>query len=120
MSVCSVLYSKEPRQPCCDLGAIIGAIAKGAGGKSYGPVGKLTNTEVKQAKAKEKAWRLQDGGNMYMEVSPKGEKRWYLKYRYQGKEKRLSLGVFSAVSLKDAREGADKARGLLANGIDPL
>ena len=53
------------------------------------------------------------------EVAPKGGKWWRLKYRVGGKEKRLSLGVYPDVSLKDARERRDEARKLLANDVDP-
>ena len=56
---------------------------------------------------------------MYLEISPTGGKWWRLKYRFDGKEKRLSLGVYPDVSLKDARERRDDARKLLANEIDP-
>ena len=60
-----------------------------------------------------------DGGGLYLEVSPAGGKWWRLKYRFAGKEKRISLGVFPDVSLKDARDRKDEARRLLANDIDP-
>jgi len=52
-------------------------------------------------------------------VSPSGGKWWRLKYRFGGKEKRLSLGVFPDVTLADARERRDEARKLLAEGVDP-
>ncbi|TVS19584.1 MAG: DUF4102 domain-containing protein, partial [Gammaproteobacteria bacterium] len=48
-----------------------------------------------------------------------GGKWWRLKYRFGGKEKRLSLGVYPEISLKDARERRDEARKLLANEVDP-
>jgi hypothetical protein len=79
----------------------------------------LTVTAVKNAKASGKTQRLFDGGGLYLEVSPNGGKWWRFKYRFAGKEKRISLGVFPDVSLKDARERKDEARRLLANGIDP-
>lgn len=60
-----------------------------------------------------------DGCGMYLEISPAGGKWWRLKYRYDGKEKRLSLGVYPDVSLKDARQRRDDARKLLADGVDP-
>ena len=60
-----------------------------------------------------------DGGGLYIEIAPRGGKWWRLKYRFTGKEKRLSLGVYPDVSLKDARERRNEARKLLANGIDP-
>ncbi len=79
----------------------------------------LTDTKVRKIKPTEKTQRLFDGGGLYLEVSPKGGKWWRLKYRFGGKEKRLSLGVYPEVSLKDARGRRDEARKLLANEIDP-
>ncbi len=79
----------------------------------------LTDTAIRNAKPAKKAKKLFDGGGMYLEVAPSGGKWWRLKYRFGGKEKRLSLGVYPDVSLKDARERRDEARKLLANGIDP-
>lgn len=79
----------------------------------------LTATTVRNAKPGEKIKKLFDGGGLYLEVSPRGGKWWRLKYRFGGKEKRLSLGVYPDVSLKDARKRRDEARKLLANDIDP-
>ncbi|TQE99653.1 MAG: DUF4102 domain-containing protein [Spiribacter salinus] len=79
----------------------------------------LTDTAIRNAKPAKKARKLFDGGGLYLEVAPSGGKWWRLKYRYGGKEKRLSLGVYPDVSLKDARERRDEARKLLANDIDP-
>jgi Arm DNA-binding domain len=52
-------------------------------------------------------------------MSPAGEKWWSLKYRFGGKEKHLSLGVFPNISLKVARERREEIRNLVANGIGP-
>jgi len=87
----------------------------------------LTDTAIKNAKpgvnpkgiATTKPYKMPDGGGMYLEVAPSGGKWWRFKYRYDGKEKRLSLGVYPDVSLKDARQRRDDARKLLANDIDP-
>jgi hypothetical protein len=95
----------------------------------------LTDRAIRNAKPADKAIRLFDGGEMYLEVAPSGGKWWRFKYRYGGKEKRLSLGVYPAVPLasrteknketgkhltiKGARELRDEARALLASGIDP-
>ena len=57
--------------------------------------------------------RLFDERGLYLEVSPAGGKWWRLKYRFGGKEKRLSLGVYPDVSLKDARDRRDDARKLI-------
>jgi len=79
----------------------------------------LTNTAIRNAKPDDKPKRLFDGGGLYLEVAPSGGKWWRFKYRFGGKEKRLSLGVYPDVSLKDARDRRDAARKLLADGIDP-
>ena len=79
----------------------------------------LTDTFIRNAKPGEKPLRHFDGRGLYLEISPTGGKWWRLKYRFDGKEKRLSLGVYPDVSLKDARERRDDARKLLANEIDP-
>ena len=79
----------------------------------------LTNTAIKALKPLSKTKRYFDGKGMYLEVSPKGSKCWRLKYRVNGKEKRISLGVYPEVSLKEARDKCDEARRMLAKGIDP-
>ncbi len=79
----------------------------------------LTAIEVRNARPAEKTRKMFDGGGMYLEVSPSGGKWWRLKYRFDGKEKRLSLGVYPDISLKEARERRTEARKLLANGVDP-
>jgi integrase len=79
----------------------------------------LTDTSIRNAKPAAKAIKLFDGAGLYVEVAPAGGKWWRLKYRFDGKEKRLSLGVYPDVSLKDARERRDTARKLLASGVDP-
>jgi len=63
--------------------------------------------------------KLFDERGLYLEVSPSGGKWWRLKYRFDGKEKRLSLGVYPDVGLKDARARRDSARRLLSEGVDP-
>lgn len=80
---------------------------------------KLTDTKIRKSKAESKAYKLSDGGGMYLEVMPSGSKYWRLKYRFNGKEKRLAFGVYPDVSLALARERMFEARKLLANGIDP-
>jgi len=80
---------------------------------------KLTATAVRNAKPQEKTYRLADGGGMYLEVTPAGGRYWRLKYRHAGKEKRLALGVYPAITLAQAREARDAARQLIAQGIDP-
>ncbi|KGF72844.1 integrase [Neosynechococcus sphagnicola sy1] len=79
----------------------------------------LTDTEIRNAQPSEKPRRLYDSGGLYLEVSPQGKKGWRLKYRFGGKEKRISLGIYPDVSLKEARTRRDAARATLAAGIDP-
>ena len=79
----------------------------------------LNNTQIKNAKAKEKQYRLSDGNGLYLEITPKGSKRWRWRYRYARKEKMLSLGLYPAVSLKQARERAEDMRRQLGEGLDP-
>ena len=79
----------------------------------------LTNILIKNIKSKPKPFKLFDSGGLYLLVTPKGNKWWRLKYYYQNKELLLSLGVYSAISLKEARNRRDEAKGLLAKGINP-
>lgn len=79
----------------------------------------LTDKEIKSLKPKEKTYRKFDGGGLHIEVSPQGQKWWRLKYRFDGKEKRISLGVYPAVSLSKARKGRELLKEQIAQGIDP-
>ncbi len=79
----------------------------------------LTDSAVRNAKPTEKTRKMFDGGGLYLEVTPRGGKWWRLKYRFGGKEKRISLGTYPDVSLKEARGGRTEARNHLKNGIDP-
>ncbi|MBK7135407.1 MAG: integrase arm-type DNA-binding domain-containing protein [Rhodocyclales bacterium] len=79
----------------------------------------LTDTAIRNAKPGKKPLKLFDDRGLYLEISPSGGKWWRLKYRFDGKEKRLSLGIYKDVGLKEARERRDEARKLLANGVDP-
>ncbi len=79
----------------------------------------LTDTGIRKTKPGPKASRLFDGGGLYLQVSPAGAKLWRFKYRFNGKEKLLALGVYPAVTLASARDRRDQARKLLAEGIDP-
>lgn len=63
--------------------------------------------------------RFTDSGGLYLEVAPNGSKRWFWKYKFAGKEKRLALGSYPSTGLKDARLARDVARGQVAAGTDP-
>jgi ribosomal protein L7/L12 len=79
----------------------------------------LTDTAARQAKAKDKQYKLADEKGMFLLVKPKGQKYWRLKYRFAGKEKLLAIGVYPEISLKEARTLRDRAREQLRKGIDP-
>jgi len=79
----------------------------------------LTDIAIRNAKPTEKIQRLFDGSGLYIEISPKGGKWWRFRYYFAGKEKRISLGVYPEVSLKEARVSVDSARKLLRGGVDP-
>ena len=79
----------------------------------------LTDAAIRAAKPGEKARKLFDGEGLYLEVSPAGGKWWRLKYRWAGREKRLSLGTYPDVTLLEARRRRDEAKRTLAAGNDP-
>ena len=79
----------------------------------------LTDTAIRKAKYPQEKNKLFDGGGLYIELSPAGGKWWRLKYRFDGKEKRISLGTYPDTSLASARAKRDEARKLLAVGVDP-
>ncbi|WP_202806402.1 tyrosine-type recombinase/integrase [Fibrisoma limi] len=72
------------------------------------------------AKPKPKPYKLADGEGLYLEVTPYGTKFWRLKYRLQGKEKRISIGAYPAVSVADARKAKDEIKRDIKAGIDPV
>jgi integrase len=80
----------------------------------------LTDTAARQAKPKEKAYKLADGAGLYLLIQPGGAKYWRLKYRILGREKVLALGVYPEVTLAQARAKRDDARKMIANGTDPV
>lgn len=79
----------------------------------------LTDTAVRNRKPGAKPAKLFDERGLFLLVTPAGGKWWRLRYKFDGKEKLLSLGVYPDVGLKDARTRRDDARKLLADGIDP-
>jgi hypothetical protein len=79
----------------------------------------LTDPKIKQAQPKGKPYRLSDARGLYIEVQPNGSKYWRLKYRIAGREKRLAIGVYPRVTLKQARKACGIAKDQLEQGIDP-
>lgn len=80
----------------------------------------LSDTKIRTAKPRERAYKLFDGGGLYLKVDPSGSKYWRLKYRLAGKEKTLALGVYPGIPLSDARAERDRWRKVLAQGQDPV
>jgi integrase len=79
----------------------------------------LTDVRIRQAKAETKPLKLFDERGLFLLVTPTGGKWWRLKYRFEGKEKLVSLGTYPDTTLSAARGKRDDARRLLAQGIDP-
>ncbi|PZO71582.1 MAG: integrase [Pelagerythrobacter marensis] len=79
----------------------------------------LTDKAVKAAAAKDKPYKIADRQGLFLHVSPKAHKTWRYKYRFDGKEQALGLGVYPDVSLAAAREARDDARKILRSGRDP-
>jgi len=78
----------------------------------------LTDTMVRNAKPREKPYKLSDSKGLYLQVEPSGSKLWRLKYRFNGTERRLPFGIYPEVSLSRARERQIEARRVLDEGID--
>ncbi len=82
----------------------------------------LTDATCRAAKCPldKKRARFADAGGLYLEVSVSGSKRWFLKYRKEGKETRLALGGYPEVTLADARQKRGEAKALKSKGVDPI
>lgn len=81
--------------------------------------GRLTDLAVKNARARDRAYKKGDGRGLCLLVQPNGAKWWRFRYRWAGKEQMLSLGTYPDTSLADARKEREKARQDLANDINP-
>lgn len=80
----------------------------------------LKPAEIVALPPKEKAYKVSFGGAPYLLVSPEGHKYWRYKYRFGGREKNYSIGVFPDVSLRQAMQTRDDAKELLRTGVDPV
>ena len=80
----------------------------------------LTDIKIKSLKAQAKPYKVFDGQGLYLEVTPAGGKKWRLRYLFEGKDKRITLGNYPVVGLKEAREKAFEQRKVLDQGKDPL
>lgn len=79
----------------------------------------MSEIKARNAKPRANAYKIFDGGGLYLFVTPSGGKLWHFKYRFDGKEKKLTFGSYPEISLLDARQRRDEARRQLANAIDP-
>ena len=80
----------------------------------------ISDTTIKAAKPlPDKSYKLSDEKGLHILINPNGSKYFRLKYRFAGKEKTLSLGVYPETTLKQAREKRDIARKQIADGVDP-
>ena len=70
----------------------------------------LTDIQIRKAKPKDKAYTLNDGKGLSLLIEPNGSKGWRFRYRFAGKPKMISLGVYDQVSLADARRKRDEAK----------
>lgn len=80
----------------------------------------LSHMACQAAKPKIKPYKMADGEGLYLEVTPSGTKYWRLKYRLHGREKRISIGAYPAVSIADARKAKDELKKEISSGIDPV
>src|SRR6185437_15213858 len=80
----------------------------------------LTDTVIRKSKPNGAAYRLRDGGGLYLQVTPADGKLWRWKYRFDGREKLMALGAYPEVPLSLARDRHADARKTLAHGIDPM
>ena len=84
------------------------------------PTNQLTELSIKQAKPKDKQYKLTDGEGMYLRVYPNGSKYWQLQFWFEGKQKILSFGVWPEISLKEARDKRFVAKKIIKEGINPI
>ena len=95
------------------LGNTPNAKQEGVGGMA------LSDVAIRNAKPRDRDCKLADGGGLYLLVTPAGGKLWRLKFRADGRERKLAIGAYPAISLVEARKRRDEARELIATGKDP-
>ncbi|MDR1460466.1 MAG: Arm DNA-binding domain-containing protein [Campylobacteraceae bacterium] len=79
----------------------------------------LTDTQIKNAKTKNKNYKLFDGGGMFLLIKISGKKYWRLNYTYNGKQQTMSLGIYPQTSLQEARIKRDEYKKILSLGDNP-
>ncbi|MDL8923040.1 tyrosine-type recombinase/integrase [Escherichia coli] len=80
----------------------------------------LTSAKIRTLKPSDKPFKVSDSHCLYLRVKPGGSRHWYLKYRISGKESRIALGTYPAISLSDARQQREGIRKMLALNINPV
>ena len=80
----------------------------------------LTDTQCRNAKPKERLYRLNDFNGLYLEVKPNGKKAWRYRFKLNGKSSMYALGEYPAVKLAEAREKCEQARKLVSDGVNPV
>ncbi|EFD0377720.1 TPA: tyrosine-type recombinase/integrase [Escherichia coli] len=80
----------------------------------------LTDVKIRTLKPSDKPFKVSDSHGLYLRVKPGGSRHWYLKYRISGKESRIALGAYPAISLSDARQQREGIRKMLALNINPV
>ena len=80
----------------------------------------LTEFQCKNFQSQDKSYKKFDDGDMFLLIKPNGDKYWRLKYKYEGKEKLLSLVIYSEVSLKETRKKRDKSKVKISENVDPI
>ncbi|HDW3761857.1 TPA: tyrosine-type recombinase/integrase [Escherichia coli] len=80
----------------------------------------LTDAKIRTLKPSDKPFKVSDSHGLYLRVKPGGSRHWYLKYRISGKESRIALGAYPAISLSDARQQREGIRKILALNINPV
>ncbi|TCW17591.1 uncharacterized protein DUF4102 [Raoultella sp. BIGb0138] len=80
----------------------------------------LTDVKIRTLKPSDKPFKVSDSHGLYLLVKPGGSRHWYLKYRINGKESRIALGAYPAVSLSVARQQREGICKMLALNINPV
>ena len=80
----------------------------------------LTSAKIRTLKPSDKPFKVSDSHGLYLRVKPGSSRHWYLKYRISGKESRIALGTYPAISLSDARQQREGIRKMLALNINPV
>ena len=80
----------------------------------------MEDAGARKAKPKDKPYKIADERGLYLLVNPNGGKLWRMNYRFEGKQKTMSIGTYPDVSLSRARQRREEARKLLAEGLDPM